>query len=63
MPARSFGSVFADLHPGEDLAALREKFDQQGVPAAAGSGDQSLDRAWVFCPQELVAMTLADFAA
>ena len=23
----SFGSVFEDLHPGEDLAALREKFD------------------------------------
>lgn len=23
----SFGSVFADLHPDEDLAALREKFD------------------------------------
>lgn len=24
---QSFGSVFADLHPDEDLAALREKFD------------------------------------
>ena len=23
----SFGSVFEDLHPGEDLSALREKFD------------------------------------
>ena len=25
----SFGSVFAELHPGEDLAELREKFDQK----------------------------------
>lgn len=26
---RSFGSVFEDLHPGEDLSALRKKFDQK----------------------------------
>jgi len=26
---RSFGSVFEDLHPGEDLSALREKFDRK----------------------------------
>jgi metal-sulfur cluster biosynthetic enzyme len=26
---RSFGSVFEDLHPGEDLAALRETFDRK----------------------------------
>ena len=25
----SFGSVFESLHPGEDLSALREKFDQK----------------------------------
>lgn len=57
----SFGSVFADLHPGEDLSALREKFDQKAfqrrqevvIKALLAAGRSS---------EEVVAMSLVDFA-
>ena len=53
----SFGSVFADLHPDEDLAALREKFDIKAfqrrqevvIKALIGMG---------FLPAEIVLMPL-----
>ena len=55
----SFGSVFADLHPGEDLSELREKFDQKAfqrrqevvIKALIAQGHSS---------QEVVCLTLGD---
>ena len=51
----SFGSVFEDLHPGEDLAALREKFDVKAFQRR----QEVVIKAMIaigFMPSEVVAM-------
>ena len=51
----SFGSVFEDLHPGEDLAALREKFDVKAFQRR----QESVIKAMIaigFLPSDLVVM-------
>jgi metal-sulfur cluster biosynthetic enzyme len=57
----SFGSVFADLHPGEDLSALREKFDQKAFQRRQEVVIKAL-RAQGYSPEDVVAMSLVDFA-
>lgn len=54
----SFGSVFADLHPDEDLAALREKFDIKAFQRRQESVIKALI-AMGFLPDEVTAMPRA----
>ncbi len=57
----SFGSVFADLHPGEDLAELREKFDIKAFQRRQEVVIKALiAQGWP--SEEVVALSLADFA-
>jgi metal-sulfur cluster biosynthetic enzyme len=51
----SFGSVFEDLHPGEDLAALREKFDVKAFQRRQEVVIKALI-AMGFIPTEIVSM-------
>ncbi len=53
----SFGSVFEDLHPDEDLAALREKFDVKAFQRRQEVVIKALI-AQGFLPTEVVAMPL-----
>lgn len=59
---RSFGSVFEDLHPGEDLSALREKFDRKAFQRRQEVVIKAL-RALAHAPERLVDMTLAELEA
>lgn len=54
----SFGSVFADLHPDEDLSALREKFDIKAFQRRQEVVIKALI-AMGFLPSEIVAMPRA----
>jgi metal-sulfur cluster biosynthetic enzyme len=51
----SFGTVFADLHPGEDLSALREKFDVKAFQRRQEVVIKALI-AMGFLPAEIVTM-------
>ena len=57
----SFGSVFADLHPGEDLSELREKFDQKAFQRRQEVVIKALI-AKGYSSDEVVTLTLGDFA-
>ena len=57
----SFGSVFADLHPGEDLSELREKFDQKAFQRRQEVVIKALI-ARGYSSEGVVAMSLVDFA-
>lgn len=59
---RSFGSVFEDLHPGEDLSALREKFDRKAFQRRQEVVIKAL-QAMTYSPEWLVDMTLAELEA
>ena len=54
----SFGSVFEDLHPGENLAELREKFDQKAFQRRQEVVIKAL-LAQGFTVDAIVSMTLA----
>jgi metal-sulfur cluster biosynthetic enzyme len=54
----SFGSVFEDMHPGEDLSALREKFDVKAFQRRQEVVIKALV-AMGFLPVEIVAMPRA----
>jgi metal-sulfur cluster biosynthetic enzyme len=56
---RSFGSVFEDLHPGEDLSALREKFDRKAFQRRQEVVIKAL-QALGHAPDRLVDVTLAE---
>ena len=57
-----FGSVFEDLHPGEDLAALREKFDVKAFQRRQEVVIKALIRLG-FVPDQIVTMARADLEA
>ncbi len=57
----AFSDVFAELMPGENLEALREKFDRKAFQRRQEVVLKAL-LAQGFTPQELVTMTLVDFA-
>jgi metal-sulfur cluster biosynthetic enzyme len=59
---RSFGSVFEDLHPGEDLSALREKFDRKAFQRRQEVVIRAL-QALTYSTEWLVDMTLAELEA
>jgi metal-sulfur cluster biosynthetic enzyme len=59
---RSFGSVFEDLHPGEDLADLREKFDRKAFQRRQEVVIKAL-LAMDFVPERLVDLTLGELEA
>lgn len=59
---RSFGSVFEDLHPGEDLSALREKFDRKAFQRRQEVVIKAL-QAMGHVPETLVDLTLGDLEA
>ena len=59
---RTFGSVFEDLHPGEDLAALREKFDQKAFQRRQEVVIKAL-LAMTYSPDRLVELTLGELEA
>jgi metal-sulfur cluster biosynthetic enzyme len=59
---RSFGSVFEDLHPGEDLSALREKFDRKAFQRRQEVVIKAL-QAMTYSPEWLVDITLAELEA
>ena len=58
----SFGSVFEDLHPGEDLAALREKFDVKAFQRRQEVVIKALIQLG-FLPAQIVALTHAELQA
>ncbi len=56
-----FSDVFAELQPGEDLAALREKFDQKAFQRRQEAVIKAL-MSHGYTPQEVITMTLVEFA-
>lgn len=57
----AFSDVFADLMPGENLDALREKFDQKAFQRRQEVVLKALT-ARGFSPQDIASLTLGDFA-
>jgi metal-sulfur cluster biosynthetic enzyme len=57
----AFSDVFADLMPGENLEALREKFDQKAFQRRQEVVIKALV-ARGFSPQDITSLTLGDFA-